>query len=136
RRAPDKTRNGGGAHGDDELRLDQVAFEIEPEAAGADLAGIGLLVDAALAPRLEFEMLDGIGDVSGAAIDPGGLQRLVEHLPGRPDKGFSGKVFLVAGLLADEHHGRLARTFAEDGLGRVFIERAAGTGGGRLARRR
>ena len=61
----------------------------------------------------------------GATLDPGGLQRAVEHLACRSDKGTSRKVLLIARLLADKHEVRVSRALAEHGLGRVLVERAA-----------
>lgn len=42
---------------------------IQPPAAGFHLAGVRLLVDAALAARLELEMLDRVGDVELLPFD-------------------------------------------------------------------
>jgi hypothetical protein len=51
--------------------------------------------------------------------------------PAGPTNGCTGKVFLVAELLADQHGLGMGRAFAEHGLGRVFPERA-GAAIGRL----
>ena len=72
--------------------------------------------------RDKFEMLDRIGDVDLLAIDACLLQRAVEHQAGRTHERFAGKVFLVAGLLADQHHLRILRAFAEHGLRRRLPE--------------
>jgi hypothetical protein len=60
-------------------------------------------MQADFASGYEFEMFDRIGDVDLVAVDAGFLQGTVEHLSCRPHERFSGKVFLVAGLLADQH---------------------------------
>ena len=65
-------------------------------------------------------MLHRIGDIDLAAVDAGFLQRAIEHLPGGTDERLAGEVFLVAGLLADQHDRGVLRAFAEHGLGRVF----------------
>ena len=90
-----------------------------------DLAGVRLLVDAPLAARLEFEMLDRVGDVDAGAVDAGLGKRAVEQLAGRADERPAGEILLIAGLLADEHERRVARALAEHGLGRGLPERAA-----------
>ena len=125
-RLAEQRAGGGGAERDDERRPDQGQFLLEPPAAGTDLAGIGLFVDAALAPPLELEMLHRIGDVGPLARHAGLGQRLVEQLPGRTDERRAGQILLVARLLADEDQPRIERAFAEHGLGGAFVEIAAG----------
>ena len=80
-------------------------------------------------------MLYRIGDIDLPAIDAGFVQRAVEHQPCRSHERFAGKVFLVAGLLADQHDLRGLRAFAEHGLGRVFVEGTGAAGGRFLAQR-
>ena len=53
----------GRAERHDKIRLHQRQFVVQPPAAGLDLAGIRLGMDAALAARLELEVLHRIGDV-------------------------------------------------------------------------
>jgi hypothetical protein len=79
-------------------------------------------VDAAFTARLPFEMFDGVGDVSFAAIDAGLLERGVEKFSCGADKWAALLIFLIAGLLADEEDSRFARAVAEDGLRGVFVE--------------
>ena len=67
-------------------RLQDRAFLIEPPAATFDLIGIRALVQATLSARLEFEVLDGVGDEYFAAIDTRFLDRLVEHPSGWSDE--------------------------------------------------
>ena len=76
-------------------------------------------MDAALAARLELEVLHRVGDVGLLPRDAGFVEDGVEDLAGRPDEGLSGNVFLVARLLADEHDFRRLRPLAEHRLGRV-----------------
>src|SRR5437762_6366071 len=114
-----------GAKRHDERRPDEVDFGLEPPAAGLNLAAVGPLMQALLAARLEFEMLDRIGDIGLAAIDAGIGQGAVEDFSRRPDKGLALEIFLVTRLLADKDDRRLGGTFAKDGLGGVFIELAA-----------
>jgi hypothetical protein len=60
-----------------------------------------LLVQAALAAQLEFEMLNGVGDIYEPAIDPGFFERAVEQFASGPDERTPRDVLLVARLLAD-----------------------------------
>src|SRR4051812_8948287 len=108
-----------------ELRLDQVELLVEPPAARFDLVVVRLLVDAALAARLELEVLHGIRDIDARAIDAGFGKRAVEHLPGRTHEWLAGQVLLIARLFADEHERCVRWSFAEDGLRRVAVEGAS-----------
>src|ERR1700756_1165206 len=90
-------------------------------------------MQADFSARYELEMFDGIGDVDLVAVDAGFIERAVEHLPGRTHERFAGKVFLVAGLLADQHYLRMLRALAEHGLRRVFPERTGAAAGRFLA---
>src|SRR5262245_28158672 len=61
-RTPEHAAYGGRAERHHHARPDDAALEIEPPAAGVDLAGVRPFVQPALAARLELEMLDRIGD--------------------------------------------------------------------------
>ena len=78
-----------------------------------------------LAARLELEVLHRVRDVGARAIYARLLQRLVEQLAGRPEEGLSDKVFLIAGLFANEHEVGVRRPLAEHGLRRVLPQGAA-----------
>src|SRR5260370_4711097 len=80
-------------------------------------------------------MFYGIGDINLPAIDAGLFQGAVEHQPCRSHERFAGKVFLVAGLLADQHHLRILRAFAEHGLGCILPEMTGAAVAGIWARR-
>ncbi len=58
---------GGGAQAHDGARADDRELGVEPGAAGADLAGVRLLVDALLAPRLPLEVLHGVDKLTRQA---------------------------------------------------------------------
>src|SRR5207247_1262722 len=90
-----------------------------------DFARIWLLVNAPLAARLPFEVLDGIGDIGLGTVDAGIVEGAVEQLARRPDEWPSGDVFGVARLLADEEQRRSDVAFAEDGL-RAALPQLAG----------
>ena len=83
-------------------------------------------MDAPLAARGEFEMLDRVGDIDARAVDPRLAQRPVEHLPGRTYERLAGEILLIAGLLADEHDLGVDRPLAEHRPRRAFVEAAAG----------
>lgn len=85
-------------------------------ADGGDFCGVGFFMDAAFPAGFPLEMLDGVGDVNFFAVDAGFYQRVVEQLACGTDERFSGLVFLVAGLLADENKLAVLRAFAENGL--------------------
>lgn len=112
---------------DDQLRFDRFQFGIEPRATGGDLASAGLLVNAALAPRLPLEVLDGICNVDLIPVEAGLLQTLIQ----KPTCGAYERppfaVFAIAGLLAQEDHSSLSRALAEYSLGCLLIQRAAAT---------
>jgi hypothetical protein len=61
-------------------------------------------------------MLDGVGYVNFFAVDSGFHKRGIEQLACGTDERFSSLIFLVAGLLADEHELAVRGTFAENGL--------------------
>jgi hypothetical protein len=89
------------------------------------------LVDAALSPRFPFEMLDRISDIDGLSVDPNFSQCSIQNLTRWSDKGFAAQIFLIAGLFPEEHQAWSFRSFAEDGLGRLLIERTGlALGGG------
>ncbi len=90
-------------------------------------------MDSALAARLPLEMLHRIGEVNFFAIDPRFLQSAIHDFSGRSDERFSGHVFMIAGLLADQHDWRFFGSFAENGLGCAFVQVTGGAFLGGLA---
>src|SRR5687768_10074853 len=115
----EKGLGSGCAKADDDRGFDEGDLEIEPWMTGGDLHRVRLLVNAPLAPfgPLPLEVLDRVRDVDRVAVDAGFDQGVVEELARWADEWAAGSVFLVAGLLADEHDPRCARAFAEDRLG-------------------
>src|SRR5262249_19762188 len=69
-----------------------------------------------LATQHELEVLDRVRDVERVAVETGLPERAVEHLAGRADERSVAEIFLVAGLLADEHDARVGGTASEHGL--------------------
>jgi hypothetical protein len=62
-------------------------------------------------------MLYGVGDVDVVAIDAGGVERVIEQLPGRSDEGPPRLVLLIARLFTDDHDVSGGGSFAEHRLG-------------------
>ena len=124
------------AQADDRARLHGLDLGQEPGHAGADLGGVRLRVDAALAARLPLEVLDRVGHVDGAAIDARLLEAAVEQPARRSDEGPALAVLVVARLLAHQHHAGARAALAEDGLGAALVEVARGAARGGGAQRR
>src|ERR1041384_466436 len=82
----DHCLRGGRSETDDGARFYDVDLGLQPRAAGADLRGVRLLVDATFPARLPFEMLDDVSDVDGRPIDAGLGERFVEESPGGADE--------------------------------------------------
>ena len=78
-------------------------------------------------------MFHGVGNVNAFPIDPDFEERTVEDLAGRADKWTAFSVFGIAGLFTDKDNRGVPRAFAEDGLCRIFVERASGATGSRVA---
>jgi hypothetical protein len=127
---------GGDAEADDEVGLDGAEFGFEPGATGGDFAGVGFLMETAFAARLPFEVFDGVGDVERFAVDAGGAECAIEELAGGADEGFSGAIFLVAGLFADDEDAGAGRTLAEDRAGGAAPEWTCAARRGRGAEER
>lgn len=96
------------------------AISASSQGRQADLHRIRFFVNAALAPRLPFEVFDHVGDVGLLAIDAGFFKRIVEQLTRRTNERFAGQIFFVAGLFADKHDVCTAGAFAENGLRSLF----------------
>ncbi len=121
---------GGGAEADQDVRMDRRQLGFEPRAAGRQLGRSRRLVDPALAALLELEVLDRVGDVDSLAVEADLGQRPVEHLAGRADERRAMPVFLISRLLTHEYDARVGRPAAEDRLGGVTVEVAAGAARG------
>ena len=77
------------------------------------------------APRLPFEMFDGIGHIDLRTIDPDLGKSLFHQTPRRSNERMPAQVFLVSGHLADEHNSRRNISFAENRLRGVYVNVAA-----------
>jgi hypothetical protein len=81
-------------------------------------------LQASFAAHLVLEMLDRVGDENFGARNPRFHKCPVENASGWTDERPAGQVFLVAGLLADQHQPCVPAPFARYGLRRILIERA------------
>src|SRR5216683_1715851 len=97
---PQDRLRGGGSEADDDARLDDVDFRLQPGAAGVDLGRVRLFVNAPLAARLPLEVLHDVGDVDLGPVDAGLIECFVEKIARRSDEWPSLQVFLISGLLA------------------------------------
>jgi hypothetical protein len=72
-------------------------------------------------------MLDSVGDVHIAPIDPRGLEAFIKQLTGRSDKGLPLQVFAVTGLFPYQKNSGMSAAFAKDNLCGFTIEVASMT---------
>src|SRR5690349_24260424 len=94
---PEQRLGGGGPERRDAVRADQLDLGVQPWHARVDLALARRLVDAPLAALLELEVLDDVGDVDVAAVDPGRLERAVELAARGADERVALAVLTVPG---------------------------------------
>ena len=97
---------------------------LDPRVAGLDLRCARLLVQAPRSPLLVLDVLHGIRDADVVARQIRLLDARPQDTTGRADEGMALAIFLIAGLLADQHERRSAAALAEHGLRRVRPQRA------------
>src|SRR5579862_4272004 len=104
---------GGRTQADKNLRTHESELGVEPRAASLNFRVSRFLVNAALATLGErpFEMLYDIGDVNLVSVDARFMQSFVKNFPRWTDERMSGSVFLISGLLANEHNRRFLAAF-------------------------
>ena len=107
----------GRAQTNNHLGFDHIGFGSKPGIARRDFRSLRLFVNPTLAAFLEFEVLDGIGDVYLVWIYPCIGQCSSKDLAGRTNKGMPLPVFFIAGLLSDQDQPRRHGSFAEHSLG-------------------
>src|ERR1051326_3535302 len=91
------------AHRDYEVGLNGPKLCLQPRAAGSDLARIWFLMDPPFAARLPLEMFHRVGDVNFFPINSSFFQRLIHDFARRPNERFTGNIFVVSRLFADQH---------------------------------
>ena len=96
----------GRAQRHDHTWMYQLQLPVQPPAIVPDFSRRRLLVDAPFAALLEFEMLDGVGDVHLVPIKSGLRQGPIEQQAGRSDERSALPILLVSGLLPYERNGR------------------------------
>jgi hypothetical protein len=79
-------------------------------------------MDATFSAGLPLEVLDRIGDINIAAIDPGSFKGFVENLSGGSNEWLALQVFLIAWLLSDKHYLGARLSLAEDRLSGTLPE--------------
>src|SRR6185437_2540817 len=114
-----------GAQEHDNLWACHFNFGVKPGTAGADLECAGFLMNAALAARLPLEVLDDVCHINVIAVDTCGLQCLVEHSAGGPNKRAALNIFFVAGLLSHHEYSRVRVPFAKNSLRAALPQVAA-----------
>ena len=119
----------GDAKADDDARLYELCFRFQPGPACRNFRSGRFFVLPAFSLWLPLEVLHGIGDVDVATGNAAFSQSLVQHSPRGTDKGFSGQVFLIARLFADEQERRMDASFAKDGLSGMLVQVASGARG-------
>src|SRR5438874_3741148 len=127
--AEDRLRSRG-SETDDDARLDDIDFRLEPRPARSDLRGVWFLVDALFSSWLPLEVLHHIGHVDRRAIDARLIEGAIEQAARRPDEWPALQVFGIARLFADKHHRRGLLPFAEDRLCACLPEVAGLAAGG------
>ncbi len=81
-------------------------------------------MQATLSLRRPLKVLDRIRDIYIVAADADFLKYLVEQLPRQANERQAFAIFLIAGLLADEHYRCMHRAATEDRLRRITVKRA------------
>jgi hypothetical protein len=117
----------GDAKGYDEIGPYEGSLLIEPPPATINLVGVRALVQPAFATHLEFEVLDRVGDEDPDLVKAGLSDRAVEDAASRSNKGATAQIFVIAGLLPDEHDASIERSLSGNDLSGMLIERAART---------
>jgi hypothetical protein len=103
---------GDGAEANYQRRVDRREFGIQPRPAGEDFEAGRLFVNATLAAILEFEVLDSIGQVNTAPVNPCIRECAIEQSTGGPDEGSAFSILTIAWLFSDHHDAGSAGTFA------------------------
>ena len=80
-----------------------------------------------------FEVFHRVRDINLRPIDASFLERAVHDFPSRANERFARYIFVIARLLANQHHRRAFRPFAKDSLGSAFVQMTRSAMSGRLA---
>lgn len=118
---PEDSLCSGGAQTNQNRGFYHSYFGFEPWFAGFQFSAAGLLVNAAFAALLEFEVLYGIGQVDCFPIDARLDKGAVEHASRGSDERPALAVFFITRLLPDHYDGSRSLALAEYRLRRVFV---------------
>jgi hypothetical protein len=108
-----------GSKSDDKLRTYGPDFVKQPPPTYLDFTCVGALMQQSLTARLEFEMLDRIGQARLRST-PAQPSALSNKRPAGPTNGRAFAVFSISRLLADEHNVGVCRAFSEYSLSRIL----------------
>ena len=75
---------------------------LEPGPASGYFPRRGFLVNTTFAPRLPFEVFDGVGDVAGIPVNSRLCECTIQKPSRRSDKRMALLVFLISRLLANQ----------------------------------
>jgi len=113
-------------HCHDQIRPNDPQFRFQPGTTGCDFTRIRLLMNPAFAARLPLKMFYRIRDIDLRPIDSGFLEGAVHDFARWPNEWFAGHIFVIARLLANQHHRCALGTFAKDSLRPSFIQMTCG----------
>lgn len=116
KRRPENRLSRRCAHGDHELWLNDSELCFQPWPAGCDFARIRFLMNAAFPTRFPLKMFHRIRDVYLGSINSSFFQRAIHDFAGRPDERFTGDVFVISRLFANEHQSRGLGALPKNGL--------------------
>lgn len=124
---PDDGMRSASAQTNNQPRLDDDQFRLEPWLAGSYLGGRWFLVYSSLAALFELKMFHGVGDVDVRPFDCRIGEGAVEKRTRRADEGAASQILSIARLLSDKHNPRGDRTFSKNRLRGCAIQIAAFT---------
>src|SRR5689334_10488825 len=91
-------------------------FRVQPRTTGGNLGCIRFFVDAALSTRLPFKVFYSISNINLRSVNSCFHQSFVQQSAGRPHKGLTLEIFLIAGLFAHKDNFGLPFPFTKNGL--------------------
>src|SRR5260370_38398320 len=109
-------------HCHDEVGLNDPQFLFQPRTARCDFARVRLLMNPAFSAGLPFEVLHSVRDVNLRPIDSSVRERAIHNFASRTYEWFARDIFVIARLLANQHHRYALGTFAKNRLGRSLVQ--------------
>ena len=99
--APEKRLRRRRPQADDNLRLDQFHFRLQPGLARTHFSNPRLLMQPPLPAFFEFEMFDGVGHINLRTLDGRVGESPVKDSAGGSDKRMALDILFISRLLAD-----------------------------------